>query len=170
MKNGQKGIIQIDLDDLNAAISSAVAQLGNNGKARSRSKQPPSGPFASVNVPSNPQRAGQLARFYLRSRRYRERIFPIELFGEGAWDILLDLYAAKVERKLVSVSSACFASGVPPTTAMRHISKLLKMGLISREDDDRDRRKTWLFLNEEAAQQIEQWLLKTFTMAPTDRQ
>ena len=39
-----------------------------------------------------------------------------ELFGEPAWDILLDLYIANVENKPVSVSSACIGSAAPPTT------------------------------------------------------
>ena len=40
-----------------------------------------------------------------------------ELFGDPAWDMLLDLTAARAEHTRVSVTSLCIASAVPPTGA-----------------------------------------------------
>ncbi|MEZ5655102.1 MAG: hypothetical protein R3E04_04340 [Sphingobium sp.] len=65
-----------------------------------------------------------VAKLALRIRRRRDAIFSDELgassiFGEAAWDMLLDLFVSRSENKRVSVSSLCIASGVPATTALR---------------------------------------------------
>ncbi len=57
----------------------------------------------------------------IRQRQLRARFFDGELFADPAWDMLLDLTAARVEARRVSVTSLCIASGVPPTTALRWI-------------------------------------------------
>jgi hypothetical protein len=80
-----------------------------------------------------------------RRRSLRRRSFNPEYFsGEAAWDVLLDLAAAKIEGKRISVTSACIASGVPPTTALRWIALLEQDGMIIREDDYTDRRRVFV--------------------------
>ena len=93
----------------------------------------------------------RLAREILRFRRRRERDFDCALFGEPAWDILLELYVAECADEKLSVSSACLASGAPCTTALRYISKLEREGWIERLPDPRDGRRYWLFLTERAS-------------------
>lgn len=59
-------------------------------------------------LPRSERRYLALARQAYALRRKRAAIFGNpELFGEPAWDILLDLYIAHAEAKPVSVSSAC---------------------------------------------------------------
>ena len=61
-----------------------------------------------------------LARKAYALRRKRAALFGNpDLFGEPAWDILLDLYIAAGEGKPVSVSSACIGSAAPATTGLR---------------------------------------------------
>src|SRR5438067_13561168 len=48
-----------------------------------------------------------LVQEILRSRRQREKIFGDELFGEPAWDILLELFSAELAQRKLSVSGAC---------------------------------------------------------------
>ena len=100
----------------------------------------------------------KLARGYLRHRRQRERQLP-DLFADPAWDLLLDLFAATMERRRVSVSSACVAAAVPPTTALRWIGILEARGLIGRIADPKDRRVTYLRLNEATREAIAEWLV-----------
>ncbi|WP_156839397.1 MarR family transcriptional regulator [Novosphingobium aquimarinum] len=65
---------------------------------------------------------GELARQAYADRRRRPKIFANEdLFGEPAWDILLDLFIAEKERRRVSVTSACIGSAVPSTKVSRSI-------------------------------------------------
>lgn len=83
-----------------------------------------------------------LARKTYALRRKRSAIFGNpDLFGEPAWDILLDLYIAQAEGKSVSVSSACIGSAAPATTGLRWLGVLADEGLILREADPADQRR-----------------------------
>lgn len=86
----------------------------------------------------------------VRMRRTRDKFFGRDLFGEPAWDILLELYAAKGTGRKVSVSGACYATGVPLSTALRWIVRLEKCGWIRRFNDPLDKRRAWLTLSDEA--------------------
>lgn len=91
----------------------------------------------------------EAAREIYASRRSRDGIFGNpELFGEPAWDILLDLYVADVEGKAVSVSSACIGSAAPPTTGLRWLGVLAEQGLVLREHDPEDQRRVLVRLTE----------------------
>lgn len=90
----------------------------------------------------------ELARQSYDDRRRRTKIFRSEdLFGEPAWDILLDLFIAAKERRRVSVTSACIGSAVPSTTALRWIAILEKQGLLVREADPGDARRVYVKLS-----------------------
>lgn len=92
---------------------------------------------------------GDMAREAYAVRRRRSAIFDNdELFGEPAWDILLDLYIANVENKSVSVSSACIGSAAPPTTGLRWLGVLSEQGLIAREHDPEDQRRVLVRLTD----------------------
>ncbi len=83
-----------------------------------------------------------LARKAYALRRKRAAIFGNpDLFGEPAWDILLDLFIAQGEGKTVSVSSACIGSAAPPTTGLRWLGVLADEGLVVREKDPEDNRR-----------------------------
>ena len=96
------------------------------------------------------QRAKQVRRM-LRQRRMREQYFPADLFADPAWDMLLDLYAARLERQPVSVSSLCIAAAVAPTTALRWIGRMTASGLMARRPDPGDRRRAFVVLTEQAS-------------------
>lgn len=84
----------------------------------------------------------EFARQAYRDRRRRDSIFEDKsLFAEPAWDILLDLFVAAKEGRLVSVTSACIGAAVPSTTALRWIAILEEKGLLIRTPDTRDARR-----------------------------
>ncbi len=95
------------------------------------------------------QRAKAVRRM-LRQRRMREQYFPADLFADPAWDMLLDLYAARLERQPVSVSSLCIAAAVPATTALRWIKTMTDAGLFVRDADPHDGRRIFIVLAEGA--------------------
>ena len=76
-------------------------------------------------------RTGAQVRALLRSRRLRDELFGSDLFADPAWDMLLDLIAARLEHAQVSVSSLCIAASVPPTTALRWLRQLTDRGWYS---------------------------------------
>lgn len=93
----------------------------------------------------------RLVRNIIRQRQLRARFFDGDIFADPAWDMLLDLTAARAEHKRVSVTSLCIASAVPPTTALRWISQLVEMGLFERIEDDADRRRAFIKISDKAA-------------------
>lgn len=100
-----------------------------------------------------------LARYAYALRRQRAAIFGTsDLFGEPAWDILLDLYIAQAEGKPVSVSSACIGSASPPTTGLRWLAVLTEQGLIARTADEQDHRRIMVHLTERGMAAMEEFL------------
>ena len=93
----------------------------------------------------------RLVRRIIRQRQLRARFFDGDLFGDPAWDMLLDLTAARAEHTRVSVTSLCIASGVPPTTALRWIGQMTEAGLFQRVEDEADRRRAFVALTDKAS-------------------
>ncbi|OYW16571.1 MAG: MarR family transcriptional regulator [Novosphingobium sp. 12-64-8] len=89
-----------------------------------------------------------LAREIYAGRRRRARFLASDLFGEPTWDILLDLYIAARENRRVPTTSACIGAHVPPTTALRWLRILEARGIVEREEDGRDGRRTFVRLSE----------------------
>jgi prefoldin subunit 5 len=120
----------------------------------------------SVMVPSAPRgqtgQAGEAAiiRAMIRVRRLRNQFFPAELFADPAWDMLLDLMAARLEGRAVAVSSLCIASAVPPTTALRWIKTLTDARLFERVADSNDGRRVFIELTDVAEQGMIAYLVQ----------
>lgn len=115
-------------------------------------------PFADVQASAQAGAPQTIASTYIREtiklRRLREKFFDAELFADPAWDILLDLYAARLESISVSVSSLCIAASVPATTALRWISGMTESGMLVRRHDPKDARRVFIELSDEAAGQM----------------
>lgn len=92
----------------------------------------------------------RLVRRIIRQRQLRARHFEGDLFADPAWDMLLDLTAARAEHARVSVTSLCIASGVPPTAAPRWIGQMTDAGLFKRVEDETDRRRAFITLTDKA--------------------
>jgi predicted transcriptional regulator len=92
------------------------------------------------------------------NRRRRVKLFGPDLFGEPAWDILLDLFIATETGKQISVTSACIGAAVPLTTALRWLSMLEARGLIVRESDDKDARRSYVRLSDMGRELMDQYL------------
>lgn len=98
------------------------------------------------------------ARRIVSRRRLRAHFLPGEIFGEPAWDMLLDLFVAFYENKPISVSSACIASGAPATTALRWLARLELLGLVKRTSDHKDRRRIHVAITSKGKQAVVDWL------------
>lgn len=96
-------------------------------------------------------------REIIRARRMRADFLPNDLFADPAWDMLLDLLAARLEGDRVSVSSLCIASAVPPTTALRWIRTLSEQGLVERHADPLDGRRIFIQLADHTAEALGRW-------------
>lgn len=92
----------------------------------------------------------QVVRQIIANRQARARFFDPELFGDPAWDMLLDLTAAHGEGARVSVSSLCIAAGVPATTALRWLTQMVESGIFERVPDSADKRRAFIGLSDKA--------------------
>ena len=87
----------------------------------------------------------EVAREILRLRRTRDQLFGT-IFGEPAWDMLLELYVAEIEGESIPVSSVCAASAAPWGTALRHLAKLVEGGWVKRENDPKSNKRVLVSL------------------------
>ena len=98
------------------------------------------------------------ARRVLRVRQQRNAILGGDAFRDPAWDMLLDLYVQDAGSAGTMISALCIASGVPQTTALRHIYRLEQLGLVRTTDHPTDLRRTMVSLSDDARPRVERLL------------
>lgn len=93
--------------------------------------------------------AAARARTIYAARRRRDRAFGeyANLLSDPVWDIMLDLFIAHYDTRPVSVTSACIAACVAPTTGLRWLASLEGRGLIERKPDALDKRRQFVSLS-----------------------
>jgi hypothetical protein len=128
------------------ALAAAAAADPRTGDAIARTR---------VGEPS--EWMAEKVRGHLRARRARDELLGADLFADPAWDMLLDLFACHLEGRPVSVTDACIAACVPPTTALRWLARLEHGGVVVREADPGDRRRFYLRLAPSALLAIRRW-------------
>ena len=78
-----------------------------------------------------------LVRLELELVRMRRRLIGDEQ-SDPVWAMVLELCAARLEGRELSVTSLCLASGLPVTTALRRLDELERDGKITRNPDRTD--------------------------------
>ena len=99
-------------------------------------------------------RAALSIQYIIWLRRERDAIFPSVEFADPGWDILLDAVLARLQAIPLSVSALCVGARVPPTTALRWIGKLIEGGMLERQDDPQDARRSHIQPTERAVASI----------------
>lgn len=101
---------------------------------------------------------GDLARKAYADRRRRAAIPGTGgLFGEPAWDILLDLFIAAEEGRQVALESACAHAGVPDANAQRWVAILEKRGMVVRETSPQALWREYVRLTPQARQDLAEY-------------
>ncbi|WP_199797827.1 MarR family winged helix-turn-helix transcriptional regulator [Porphyrobacter sp. HT-58-2] len=135
----QETLLQPLADELMAIAERLRSAATASDPPKATPEQPPA---TRQRLPRSSASHLALARRAYALRRKRAAIFGNpDLFGEPAWDILLDLFIAHAEGKPVSVSSACIGSAAPATTGLRWLGVLADEGLVVREGDASDQRR-----------------------------
>jgi len=96
-----------------------------------------------------------------RERQRRREFFGDDLFGEPAWDMLLDLYIAERKSKRLSVTAACIGANCSGTTGLRRLQQLEERGLVARETDPTDARRSFVRLSERGYAAMTDYLWST---------
>ena len=132
--------------DLSARLSAVVEELGDHvGTVGMNGTDRAASPIAT-------------ARRLAAERRERRRFLPEDLFHEPAWDMLLALYLAHHERRVMNVKTLVAAADAPITTSQRWIDHLAKAGLVTRVTDPVDRRRIEVSLSETALKSLNGYL------------
>ncbi|MEG8049335.1 MarR family transcriptional regulator [Sphingomonas aurantiaca] len=102
-----------------------------------------------------------VAASLIEARRERNRRFSgrSNVFSDPAWDILIDLLDGSLKGVAVSIKSACIASGVPYTTALRYVGLLEDLGMISRVPDLTDGRRVHLKLTADGLFEVHEYVV-----------
>jgi hypothetical protein len=93
----------------------------------------------------------------LAARRLRELCLGPEV-GDVAWGLLLEAFAARLEGRLVALTSLGAAEGIPRSTAHRWTRWLIDRGLLSGHADPGDDRITLVGLTDDAAERLRSFL------------
>ena len=99
-----------------------------------------------------------IAAGILRTRLMRARYLADYSLAEPVWDMLLDLYVAEARGRRVSVLDLAIAVGVPRSTGLRCVARLVAEGKLERCGDPRDKRRTWLTLARQARADLHNYL------------
>lgn len=127
----------------------------NNSESGGKKDRITGYPLASILDRTKVFSIGGAARKVYETRRKRDNIFgQRELFGEPAWEMLLDLAVAEEEGSRLSVSSVCIGSCAPPSTALRYIKAMETSGLVARVGDVTDARRSYVRLTKDGARRV----------------
>jgi DNA-binding MarR family transcriptional regulator len=148
------------LSDEVSRIAATLARL-SVAPGSAPAEQPDSAPQGSA----APAVSLDIVRQVIRARRLRARFFDEELFGDPAWDMLLDLLQAEIAQHRVPVSSLCIAAAVPATTALRWIKTMTDTGLFKRRADPHDGRRVFVELAPSASDAMRRYFAEIGNVA-----
>jgi DNA repair protein RadC len=105
-------------------------------------------------APDVPRAMANAQRAARRRMLRRQLVGAPSLFGEPAWDMLVELFIHEAEVKPVSTSSLCISSGLPMSSALRLLQRLTDAGLVRREADRTDGRRNFIRLDTELGHRL----------------
>lgn len=141
--------------EIGIAFANLQRSVGELAKTLARSKMPAHGDQA---LTDNRLRS---ARIVMQIRDARDRMLGEDLFGDPAWNILLDAYANHLEGRRMFIGDICTASRAPDTTALRWIKVLEGRGLMTRKPDPLDKRRILVTLTPHALDSVESLIDET---------
>jgi DNA-binding MarR family transcriptional regulator len=106
---------------------------------------------------------------YFDNKRLRYIIVSQDLFSDPYWDILVELFHARLRCKDITVSAIATAGNMPQTTGLRYIDSLLAMEYIYREKDDWDGRKVFIRISDKAFLLMKEYYVRILKMSDDHR-
>ncbi len=108
----------------------------------------------------------RLAERELSLGKMRGKLLGSAPYASSHWTLLLDMFVSQVRSRPVSVTSACLATGAPPTTGLRRIEELEERGFIKRAADPTDKRRVFLILTDSGNDILTEYLTHLGSLAP----
>lgn len=162
----------VSLDSLSASLRRATARWARLAAqfrllalSQTARRAEPASPSTAQEVIRRQPSMDDLQSFatkIMKDRQSRSKFFDPQILSGPAWDILLDLAAAGLKGEAVPTSSVCASTQVPLSTALRHVNQLVEAGLVKREADPGDRRRTLLELEPHALELMTRYLTSSW--------
>ena len=109
------------------------------------------------------QNTTEVARAILEDRRRRGRIFNAGMFGEPAWELLLNLYVMDKDGPRLTIGRLIDSAKCAQTTALRWLQYLQDQGLIVRQEHPGDARTAFVSLTNKARDALDLYLSQNLT-------
>ena len=159
----QESVIAL-IRDLTSRLSAVATEFGDRAEravmadTHTTSDSPMAMPIDRSRGASAPGTRRMHTERLIAERRARRAYFAPDLFHEPAWDMLLSLYLANGEGRILNVKALVASSDAPVTTSQRWIDHLHKLRLIDRVGDPDDRRRVEISLSDTGLTAIERYL------------
>jgi DNA repair protein RadC len=96
------------------------------------------------------------ARAVRERRKFRRALIGSpELFGEPAWEMLVEAFIQDVEGAKIAINTLCHSSTATPSTALRIFNKLCQARLLVKVSDPNDGRRHFVELTLQARQALD---------------
>lgn len=109
------------------------------------------------------QNTTEVARAVLEDRRRRGRIFNLGMFGEPAWELLLNLYVMDIDGPRLTIGRLIDSTECAQTTALRWLQYLQDQDLIVRQEHPGDARTAFVSLTNKARDALDLYLSQSQT-------
>lgn len=140
-----------------AACRAIVRSLPAGGPVSARAD----GAASPAATAPTPESAVRSALDYLSAlRRLRQDSGPLADLDEPSWTILLEVYRADITGRRLSVSKLCSLDEASQTTAWRRIRSMEEAGLLVRDQDPADARRSFVMLTESAAASVTDFMAR----------
>jgi DNA-binding transcriptional ArsR family regulator len=107
----------------------------------------------------------QLVRDHIATLARREEILGSNLFGDPAWELLLQGFAAALSYERLTTSIFITRVKLPPSTTSRWLKKLEADGLLQRETDPFDARLSLISLTPQAFEGLVRYFTLRWSVA-----
>lgn len=115
-------------------------------------------------VAMHPADLTEFARQILAGRKQRERFFDPVLFSNPAWDILLNLYLADADGRLVDGPESCAPPAVPQGVVLRWLAYLKLEEMVIEMPDPAQPGRTLIQLSEQTRLTISAYLASLISL------
>lgn len=121
-------------------------------------------------APETSEAAVRSALDYLSAlRRLRQESSTLANLDEPSWTILLEVYRADITGRRLSVSKLCAMDEASQTTAWRRIRSMEEEGLLLRDQDPADARRSFVMLTESATKAVSDFMARADELMPGQR-
>ncbi len=157
----QESVIAL-IRDLTSRLSAVATEFGDRAERAVKADTDPTTDAAPAFTGQAATGTAAIRRMHaerlIAERRARRAYFAPDLFHEPAWDMLLALFLANEENRILHVKALVASSDAPVTTSQRWIDHLHKLRLIDRVGDPDDRRRVEISLSDTGLTAIQRYL------------